>query len=147
MAIFNQIHRLEISWSISKGRDTYGYNICRLDDSVSGKRYKTCGGGYDTVDTVLGEWFENQYQPELLALVEKNADNLEAYSTSVQDWQKLKGFYGLTYNKDNGRAMLDGACGIESMTRIIEACGFEIEKSYDKRKGGIRAFYVQKKAD
>lgn len=147
MATFNQIHRLEISWSISKGRDTYGYNICRLDDSVSGKRYKTCGGGYDMIGTVLGEWFEEQYQPELLALVEKNTDKLEAYSIGIQDWQKVQGLYGMTYSTTSGRVMMDGGCGVESMIRIIEACGFEIEKSYDKRKGNLRAFYVQKKAD
>lgn len=49
---FNQIHRLDLTWSTSKARDTYGYNITRLDDSISGKRYKTCGGGYDMIGTV-----------------------------------------------------------------------------------------------
>ena len=146
MATFNKIHRLEISWTTSKGRDTYGYSICRLDDNVSGKRYRTCGGGYDMIGTVLGEWFEDQYQSELLELVEKNKDQLEAYSTSITDWKKVQGLYGMTYSAADGRVMLDGGCGVESMIRIIEACGLEVERSCDKRKGHLRAFYVQKKA-
>lgn len=145
MVTLNQIHRLEISWSISKGRDTYGYNICRLDDSVSGKRYKTIGGGYDMIGTVLGEWFEDRYQSELLALAEKNADKLETYSAAYPGWQKIQGLYGLTF--DQSKAMLDGGFGVKSIIHIIEACGFEIEKSYDKRKGHLRALYVQKKVD
>lgn len=143
MATFNQIHRLELSWSTSKARDSYGYNIARLDDSISGKRYKTCGGGYDMVGTVLGEWFQDQYQSELLVLVAKNADKLETYSTTCPDWQKIQGLYGLTYRQ--GKAILDGGCGVESMLRIIEACGFEVERSYNK-KGHITTFYVSKPA-
>lgn len=146
MATFNQIHRLEISWTTSKGRDTYGYNICRLDDSVSGKRYKTCGGGYDMIGTVLGDWFQDQYQHELYTLALNNKNKMETYSTSCPDWQKIPGLYGMTFQEGKG-VLLDGACGVESMIHIIEACGFEIEKSYDKRKGHLRAFYVQKLAD
>lgn len=35
---------LSLSWSISRGRDTYGYNIARLDDHATGKRYRCSGG-------------------------------------------------------------------------------------------------------
>lgn len=41
------IKRLALSWSVSRGRDTYGYNICRLDDTSTGERFKCMGGGYD----------------------------------------------------------------------------------------------------
>ena len=137
---FNQIHRLDLSWTTSKARDTYGYNIARLDDSISGKRYKTCGGGYDMVGTVLGEWFQDQYQSELVELVQANTDKLEVYSTTCPDWQKIQGLYGLTYRQ--GKAILDGACGVESILRIIEACGFEVQRAHNK-KGHITGFYVQ----
>lgn len=143
MAYYGKIHRLELSWSTSRGRDTYGYNIARLDDSESGKRYRTCGGGYDMVGTVLGEWFQDQYQPELLALVHANADKLETYSTTCPDWQKVGGLYGLTYRQS--KVILDGGCGVESMVHIIEACGFDVEKSYNK-KGQTITFYVSKPA-
>lgn len=137
---FNQIHRLELSWSTSKARDTCGYNIARLDDSISGKRYKTCGGGYDMIGTVLANWFQDQYQPKLIELVNANADKLEVYSTTCPDWQKIQGLSGLTYRQ--GKAILDGGCGVESILRIIEACGFEVQRSHNK-KGHTTGFYVQ----
>jgi hypothetical protein len=55
----NSTH-LNISWSVSRGQDTYGYNICRLDDTRTGKRYHLNGGGYDMIGTVLGDWLEDQ---------------------------------------------------------------------------------------
>lgn len=137
---FNKIHRLTLSWAISKGRDTYGYNIARLDDSISGKRYRTMGGGYDMVGTVLGDWFEDQYQYKLIELIQANTDKLEVYSTTCPDWKKIQGLYGLTYCQ--GKAIMDGGCGVESMLRIIEACGFEVQRSHNK-KGHTVAFYVQ----
>lgn len=137
---FNQIHRLNLSVVTSKARDTYGLPVVRLDDSISGKRYKTCGTGYDMVGTVLGEWFENQYQAELVKLVKANTDKLEVYSTTCPDWQKIRGLYGLTYRQ--GKAILDGGCGVESMLHIIESCGFEVQRSHNK-KGHTTGFYIQ----
>lgn len=58
---------LAISWSISRGTETYGYNICRLDDSQTGKRYR-CLGGYDMMGTVVGQWLEDLFQPQLKQL-------------------------------------------------------------------------------
>ena len=91
-----QIHRLEISWTISRGRDTCGYNICRLDDSISGKRYRTLGGGYDMIGTVVADWFEDQYQDKLQAL-RTDAEMIDC-DYSVPGYVKHKDqFYGLTY--------------------------------------------------
>ena len=63
-----KINHLSISWSISRGRDTYGYNICRLDSRQSGSRYRCSGGGYDMIGTVFGNWLEAEYQRELVEL-------------------------------------------------------------------------------
>ena len=138
----NKIHRLDLSWAISKGRDTYGLNIARLDDSISGKRYRTCGTGYDMIGTVLADWFEDQYQNKLIELVQSNVDKLEVYSAACPAWQKVKGFYGMTYHPNENRVSLDGACGVESILCIIEACGFEVQRSRNK-KGHTTAFHVQ----
>lgn len=44
---------LQFKWTISRGRDTYGYNICSL--YVDGKKVSGCsGGGYDMMGTCLG---------------------------------------------------------------------------------------------
>lgn len=137
-----QIHRLEISWAISRGQDTAGCNICRLDDSISGKRYRTMGGGYDMIGTVVADWFEDQYQAKLQAL-RTDAEMIDC-GYSVPGYVKHKDqFYGLTYTP-KGAARLDGRCGIESIQRIIESCGFDVQWS-GNRKGATRAYYVQER--
>jgi 2-polyprenyl-3-methyl-5-hydroxy-6-metoxy-1,4-benzoquinol methylase len=92
------------------------------------------------IGTVLANWFQDQYQPKLIELVNANADKLEVYSTTCPDWQKIQGLSGLTYRQ--GKAILDGGCGVESILRIIEACGFEVQRSHNK-KGHTTGFYVQ----
>lgn len=136
------IHRLDIAWATSRGRDTYGYNICRLDDDITGRRFRTCGGGYDMVGTVFGEWLESTYPEKLKALT--SGVELVDCGYTVKGWKKRPDLYGLTFAPD-GSPRLDGACGIESMRRIAEACGFEVEWSGNK-KGHTRAYYVQEKA-
>lgn len=138
----SQIHRLTLTWSTSRGRDTYGYNIARLDDSISGNRYRTCGGGYDMIGTVFAQWFKENYQQSLLELWKANEDNAKPYG-NCEGWFCNPDFYGMTYKKDGDRILLDGACGLESIKRIVEACGFEVERSYNK-KGHTTGFYVQK---
>ena len=137
---FNQIHRLDLSWTTSKARDTYGYNIARLDDSISGKRYKTCGGGYDMIGTVLADWFQDQHQSSLINLFEKNKDKANDYAST--GWKVLPEFYGMHYRPNDNKVALDGACGVESILRIIEACGFEVQRSHNK-KVTLQVFYVQ----
>lgn len=140
MAKLNQIHRLTLSWSVSRGRDTEGYNIARLDDSISGKRYRTCGGGYDMIGTVLADWFKGQHQEALQALWKANEQFAKPYGCTK--WQSLESFYGMTFNPATGNVSLDGGCGVRSILSIIEACGFEVEQSHNK-KGHTIGFYVQ----
>ena len=127
----NQINHLSLSWSVSKGQYTYGYNICRLDDRNNGKRFRCMGGGYDMIGTVFGEWLQHYYQPELL---------------KIKDF----GFYGMTYRADKNQVSLDGACGIESMIRIAEAIGLEVERNYiatGRRRGETIGWFIQMKGD
>lgn len=138
------IHRLDISWSISRGRDTYGYNICRLDDSITRTRYRCMGGGYDMIGTVFGQWFMTTHQDKLQALVKARAADLIDCGYAVPGYKKLPDLYGLNVKPD-GIVSLDGACGIESMRSIVEACGFDVEWAGD-RKGHTRGYYVQEKS-
>ena len=128
------INRLALSWSVSRGRDTYGYNICRLDSRNSGRRYRCSGGGYDMVGTVFGEWLETEYQEELKALV-KDLPKVPYGSTS---WLQIAedinpSFYGLTIRPTDGFVNLQGSCGLESMRRIARALGLSIEGEYNKK--------------
>lgn len=123
----NQINKLVLSWAVSKGVNTFGYNICRLDDRNNGHRFRTMGGGYDMAGTVFGEWLQHYYQPELLKI--KDAD-----------------FYGMTYRADENKITLDGACGIESMMRIADAIGLDVQRDYiasGRRRGETIGWFVQ----
>lgn len=88
----NQTLLAEFRWTISKGRDTYGYNICSL--WIDGKKLSSCdGGGYDMEGTCLGHWLASVAKDALLTV------NRE--------------FYGLTFhdpNYDPGKAIVGTDC-------------------------------------
>lgn len=132
MATYKSLVSLSLSWSTSRGRDTYGYNICRLDDNVTGKRYKCMGGGYDMTGTVFGAWLEDTQQDKLQQLVTKRAAELSDCGYAVEGYKKIEGLYGLTVNP-KGHVSLDGATGISSMERIAEALGLEVQGTFNKK--------------
>ena len=132
---------LSLTWSISRGRETYGYNIARLDSSATGARYRTCGGGYDMVGTVIGQWLESDYQDRLQALAVALREDLVDCGYSVKGYlghpTKL---YGLTV-KPNGTVSLDGACGINAMIDVAEALGIELVWT-GNRKGHTKGYFM-----
>lgn len=123
------ITHLSLKWSVSKGRDTYGYNICTLTDGNTGKKYKTCGGGYDMVGTVFADWLEDAYQAELQLFVNEFKDAL-VYSHGR--YLKHPKYYGMSYNANENTIHLDGGCGLESILRIAEAIGLDVQREYIK---------------
>ena len=132
------LKRLNISWSTSRGRDTYGYNICRLDDSRTRKRYRCMGGGYDMIGTVFGEWLTDMHAPQLAALF-ASREHVDA-GYAVKGYRKIPDLYEVTMSPD-GKVHCDGACGIESMIRIAEAIGLQVQQTYS-RKGRTTGFIV-----
>jgi hypothetical protein len=135
------INHLSISWSVSRGRDTYGYNICRLDCRQSGKRYRCSGGGYDMIGTVFGNWLEDTYQSELVALVATLPQIPYGSTGRKQISEDIDpSFYGLTIRPD-GSVSLDGACGQSSMQRIARALGLEVQWEGNK-KGHTIGYFV-----
>jgi hypothetical protein len=140
-----KMNYLKLSWSVSRGRDTYGYNICRLD-SRSGRRYRCSGGGYDMTGTVFGEWLMTEHQEELKALV-KDLPKVPYGSTS---WLQIAedinpSFYGLTIRPDDGFVSLHGACGIECMRRIARALGLSVTSDCNK-KGNSVGYFISEEA-
>lgn len=139
-----KIKRLALSWSVSRGRDTYGYNICRLDDTSTGERFKCMGGGYDMLGTVFGEWLAANYQPELLALKDR-ANYTRTKAGEFSPANREDSLYGMAYLEADDRISLDGACGLECMIRIAEAIGLEVERDYivkGRRRGETVGWYV-----
>jgi hypothetical protein len=94
-------------WTISRGRDTYGYNICTL--YIDGQKVSRCdGGGYDMEGTCLGIWLENHARPYLLKLA--------------------KEFYGLTFHDPNfnpGKAVLPSGKTVEEAEKSGESLGLD----------------------
>ena len=143
----NQINKLTLSWSTSKGRDTYGYNICRLDDRNNGQRFRTIGGGYDMIGTVFGQWLETYYQKELME-ISQQAKRVFNQQKEWIDCGRSDSFYGMNYYVNDGRISLDGACGLECMIRIAEAIGLEVERDHiakGRRRGETTGWFVQMK--
>lgn len=122
-----KINHLTITWSVSRAQDSYGYNICRLDSNTTGKRYKTCGGGYDMVGTVFAKWLEAEHQEKLQTLF----NGLDATPYASTGWLQVKEFYGM-FKRQGGSIRLDGGCGIESMINIAKAIGLDPEREYKK---------------
>ena len=143
---------LTVKWSTSRGRDTYGYNICKvIDNSSEGKVYKCIGGGYDMLGTSLAQWVQETYQTELMQNAEKSYLHFNEFCIVEKFRKEGSGFYGMqaNYKKDIGLTSitLDGGCGINSIERIIkEVLGLTLERIYNyDRKGRVKdviGFYV-----
>ena len=120
-------NHLALSWSISRGRDTYGFNICRLDSHDSGKRYRCMGGGYDMTGTVVADWLASEHQDKLSAWVTTiDLDNSRSdYLTTRHP------YYGVRVGSTS--VHVDGACGIECVIRIAEACGIELKRLSNRK--------------
>lgn len=131
---------LDLSWSVSRGRETYGYNICRLDDQNTGKRYKCLGGGYDMVGTVIGQWLEDVYQEQLKQFIQNNSSDLVDYGNGYR--KQLPNFYGLFVRPD-GSVHLDGGCGDDCMRKIAEAIGVKLSSNYNQRKRRTVGYFVE----
>lgn len=138
------IKRLALSWSVSRGRDTYGYNICRLDDTSTGERFKCMGGGYDMQGTVFGSWLEACYQDRLVELKDR-ANYFFKTGEMPRANDRPDRLYGMAYIVEDDRISLDGSCGLECMIRIAEAIGLEVERDYiakGRRRGETVGWYV-----
>ena len=126
---------LEIKWSISRGRDTYGYNICSL--YVYGTKVTGCnGGGYDMIGTVIGDLVTALFKAELEEL-SKGADLSDRHHSDGREIKfvnrKYRGnyemdCYGLyTSDYDNNRKVgINGACGESSVEHILNAIGYDL---------------------
>lgn len=131
-----KLEHLSLSWTTSRGQDTYGYNICRLDSRT--KRYKCSGGGYDMVGTVFGMWLNAEHQERLKKLFSDRP--VEDCKYQVPGYNKIPGLYGITLSP-KGEAHCDGGCGINSMISIAEAIGIEVQTT-GNRKGRTDGFIV-----
>lgn len=113
-----ETHVVEFKWTISKGRDTYGYNICTA--FVDGEKVgKASGGGYDMQGASLDDWMSEQAKPE--------------HSFYGLRWETPKGkrgkewtpeYQSKVWTENHTAARIDGGCG---MTSLLRNLGFEYQ--------------------
>jgi len=130
---------LKIKRSTSRGRDSYGYTLFTLWDGD--KKYRTCGGGYDMLGAVFGEWLKDNYLERLKGLTPYD----EEYSMNFykeHGYQPKQENYGLFCR--NGRWAVDGACGMSSMERLAGNIGLLIRLVY--WKGALETIIIEDQA-
>lgn len=122
-----------IKWGISRGRDTYGYNVCTL--YVDGRRVASCnGGGYDLEDTCFSDWINREFQGRIDAYC--RGKKKVPYSETMPGSKKLadqwKDGHFFLHGK-GGHWRLDGGngCAIDSARKI----GVEIKETLEHKRG------------
>lgn len=139
---------LEFVWTVSKARDTYGYNIMTL--YVDGKKVASCnGGGYDMKGTVLGNWVAIRFKDDLLKLSQKfigltfhdptfDAGKAVIEGQTVEEREKqgesfglerYQAFYAASSELPTEKHIvprIDGATGFTSVERILKAVGYSL---------------------
>jgi len=140
-------YNLHFRWTISRARDTEGYNICTL--LVDDTKVAACnGGGYDMQGTCLGSWIAGAFPKHLSKLgkkfyglswhnpnfnpgkampdgSDKTVDEVEAEGTSLglDRYQQFHKASSDTPTAQHTIPLIDGGCGIESVRKILEAIG------------------------
>ena len=114
-----KLSTLHFKWTTSRGKDTYGYNICSLLDWNNNRVSKTTGGGYDMKGTALGYMMNEYLQDELRKINSKDYYGLRHYNNKTKKSQKRASKHTKTY--------VDGACGFNCMVDILNKIGFDVK--------------------
>lgn len=147
-----KFYQLHFKWTVSKGRDSYGYNICTL--LVDGEKKGQCnGGGYDMQGTAFAQWLQKDFQAELCILFGKDIKEIEGNkdAASYEDsgvkikYASGKGYYGAKVYQNTKnlsvRVSLDGACGFSSIERIAEAIGLKLQWNKESNRSSNHTYY------
>jgi hypothetical protein len=142
---------LRLGYGTSRGRDTYGYNIVRLTDEAAGRTFRCMGGGYDMVGTVLADWAVSTHQDKLATLADRaHYVWREGEGMTVPGNDDRDRFYGMWAYYDAAgnldRVSVDGACGVESVHRILKAAGLELTRTYvptGRNRGNTTGWLVE----
>ena len=145
---------LTFKWTVSRGRDTYGYDICSL--YVDDKKVASCnGGGYDMQGTCLANWLQNNYQDRLLKRFADEINSIEDKdykkntSTGEKWFYKSLSFYGghIIENKGGFKISLDGAYGFSSIEKIANEIGIFLQWNTASNKDKNKTYYLAKIED
>lgn len=136
-------HHLEFRWTTSRGRDTYGYNICAL--YVDGVKVSSCnGGGYDMEGTALGNWIARRFAAELRAIPESAMPERSHWEASQTPRQLCADPVCCTRQVVAGIEAGHGDGGLlPHGTDKCPVCGGEVRSAWNegKRVNDGRSFY------
>lgn len=107
---------LTIYRRVSRGRNTFGFNIVGIVDENTGARIRAIGGGYDMLGAVVGEWLNKNYKNRIQTV---DSNEFPAVNNGV----------------------VGGACGRSTVYRIANAIGLKITENWNK-KGNIVSITV-----
>lgn len=122
---------LMVKRTISKARDTKGYNVVTIWDGNT--RYKAIGGGYDMLGTAFAKWLWVHYRQRIEA-------TLKYINYDVPECEREQGFCGYFYK--NGFTWINGGCGLETMLRIAKLIGLNVSRNHDRKGCYITSFFV-----
>lgn len=117
------VKEFAVRWTVSRGQDTYGYNICTIvGEGIKGR---CMGGGYDMLGTSLAQ--------VTMALFPEWFDGTREVSDDT-----IRDYYGL--RRTSNGLHLNGACGVECVERVLrDLIGVRVEWEYSRdRKGRIK---------
>jgi len=110
-------YKLKFKWITSKGRFTYGWNICSL--YIDGKKVGSVNGGnYDMKGSVFGTWVQSQFKDDLI--------NLDKEYNALKFLNKDRCASSKFHTDVFYSPSIDGACGFESVSRIVEDLGYKV---------------------
>ena len=130
--------RLIFKWTVSRGRETYGLNICTLYVQTgwnNPEKVASCKGcGYDMPGACLAEYMQARFPDQLKKLPAGPDGASKYYGLSFYDKKAGK---SRKHYRPGCKILLDGACGFSSMEKILYKIGFTLE--YAGRYPGDRS--------
>ena len=111
---------VEIRCTVSRGRETYGYNIISL--YLNGVKESSCmHGGYDMAGTCLGMYMKDTYADDLQKVNCKDLYGFQHINTKTHRPQRR--------GSKNSYVSLDGGCGWNCMTEVLGRLGWGLRYS------------------
>lgn len=121
---------LEFKWTVSRGRDTYGYNICTL--YANSEKVARCnGGGYDMTGTCLGNFIAKRYAERLRKL---------KIPMSQRNGVAVREYYGLTYHDPDfnpAKAVLPSGKTVEQAEKNGDSFGLDRYQQFYKASSNV----------
>ena len=101
-------------------------------DTDTGKKYVVFGSDHEKmVCKAIGELVQERFQDVLL----KQKPYAVVTPTDGFGFTKDKGaLHGLMYNHLTGKAYVDGLCGLSSVEKIVNACGYSLKPTTKRSK-------------